>query len=414
MTVTAIVADDIHDWVLGDAVRLRQVLLNLVANGVKFTPSGSVTLTIDSVPGIADAMRFSVTDTGIGISAENLAMLFQRFAQADSSTTRRFGRNGPRPCDFQAAGLADGRRHRREKRTRSGLDFFFHNKLASMPCSKGCYRAFVLTRSCASPNPSGRGQRLSIAELIKAMLEQAGHAVVTVNDGAEAVRVAIRSSFDAILMDVQMPEMDGYAAARTIRRALQDTRPVPIIALTANALAGEVERCLEAGMDLHIPKPVNWPVLFAEIDRLVLQGRQPTPAGTGPAGMPANAFALEENGLFDEEALKQLRNSIGDQNTLRLMKLFVLEARQRFDLHPTSPDARKSLCEEAHTLGGSAGMLGFGGLAEACAALQAAGPDGSLFNQCLEHCRLARDTALTKIAGLIVDGEFAGLARSMA
>ena len=251
-------------------------------------------------------------------------------------------------------------------------------------------------------------------ELIKAMLEQAGHAVVTVNDGAEAVRVAIRSSFDAILMDVQMPEMDGYAAARTIRRALQDTRPVPIIALTANALAGEVERCLEAGMDLHIPKPVNWPVLFAEIDRLVLQGRQPTPAGTGPAGMPANAFALEENGLFDEEALKQLRNSIGDQNTLRLMKLFVLEARQRFDLHPTSPDARKSLCEEAHTLGGSAGMLGFGGLAEACAALQAAGPDGSLFNQCLEHCRLARDTALTKIAGLIVDGEFAGLARSMA
>ena len=111
LTVTAIVADDIPDWVLGDAVRLRQILLNLVANGVKFTPSGSVTLMIDSVPGIADAMRFSVTDTGIGISAANLAMLFQRFAQADNSTTRRFGRNGPRPCDFQTAGLADGRRH---------------------------------------------------------------------------------------------------------------------------------------------------------------------------------------------------------------------------------------------------------------------------------------------------------------
>ena len=157
LTVTAIVADDIPDWVLGDAVRLRQVLLNLVANGVKFTLSGSVTLTIDSVPGIADAVRFSVTDTGIGISAENLAMLFQRFAQADSSTTRRFGGTGLGLAISRRLVCADGRRHRREKRTRSGLDFFFHDKLASMPCSKGRYRAFALTRSCASPTPSGRG-----------------------------------------------------------------------------------------------------------------------------------------------------------------------------------------------------------------------------------------------------------------
>jgi PAS domain S-box-containing protein len=266
LTVTAAVADDIHDWVLGDAGRLRQILLNLIANGVKFTPSGSVTLTVDRVSGTPDTIRFAVTDTGIGIKAENLATLFQRFSQADSSTTRRFGGTG--------LGLAISRR----LAGLMGGDI----KVESEPGHGSTFSFMVRLPECSAVDPasepaplrSRRSYRLLLAEdnslnrqIIRAMLEQAGHEVVTANDGAEAVRLAVRNAFD------QMPEMDGYAAARAIRQTTQNPA-VPIIGLTANALSGESARCLAAGMNVHIPKPVSWPTLFATIDRLVLQSSQ--------------------------------------------------------------------------------------------------------------------------------------------
>jgi len=398
LTVTAIVAEEIHDWVLGDAARLRQILLNLLANGVKFTPSGFVTLTIDRVSGTADAMRFSVTDTGIGIKAENLATLFQRFSQADSSTTRRFGGTG--------LGLAISRR----LAGLMGGDI----KVESEPGHGSTFSFMVRLPECSAIDPVSepqplriqRSYRLLLAEdnslnrqIIRAMLEQAGHEVVNANDGAEAVRLAGRGAFDAILMDVQMPEMDGYAAARAIRQATQ----TPIIALTANALSGEAERCLAAGMNVHIPKPVSWPALFATIDRLVLQSGQDARASAELAGGKPGPRA---SGSFDGTAVAELRNSIGDQNTIRLLKLFVLEARRRFPSRPDSPESRETISEEAHTFAGSAGMLGFRELAEACAALQATELDDSQFDQCLDQCRRARDAALRTIGELTVDDEF--------
>jgi len=223
------------------------------------------------------------------------------------------------------------------------------------------------------------------------MLEQAGHEVVTVNDGAEAVRIAVRNSFDAILMDVHMPEMDGYAAARAIRNALQDAPPLPIIALTANALSDESERCLEAGMNIHMSKPVNWPALFSTIDRLVAE------AGKGQPHEEAlsvnrwdKPMASRNSDGLDETVLSKLRRSIGDHNAVNLLKLFVVEARQRFLSQPMSPETRESVAEEAHTFGGSAGMLGFQNLAAACSALQSAGLTGQAFDGCLDQCRRAR------------------------
>jgi signal transduction histidine kinase/CheY-like chemotaxis protein/HPt (histidine-containing phosphotransfer) domain-containing protein len=414
LTVTAIVAEDIHDWILGDAARLRQILLNLLANGVKFTPSGFVTLTIDRVSGSADAVRFSVTDTGIGIKAENLATLFERFSQADSSTTRRFGRTG--------LGLAISRRLAAlmggdivaESEPGHGSTFSFMVRLPK--CSAADPASVPL------PLPSRRSWRLLLAEdnslnrqIIRAMLEQAGHEVVSANDGAEAVKLAVRDAFDAILMDVQMPKMDGYAAARAIRQATPESLTVPIIALTANALSGEAERCLAAGMNAHMPKPVSWPALFAAIDRLVLQNRQDASTdlrrGPGPAGRNPGPGA---SASLDETCVAELRNSIGDQNTMRLLKLFVVEARRRFASQRDSPESRKTISEEAHTFAGSAGMLGFVGLAEACAALQSADLDDIGFDQCLDRCRRARDTALRMISELIVDDAFAGPVRTTA
>ena len=413
LTLTAAVADDIHDWVLGDAARLRQILLNLVANGVKFTPSGSVTLTVDRVSGTPDTVRFAVTDTGIGIKAENLATLFQRFSQADSTTTRRFGGTG--------LGLAISRR----LAGLMGGDIM----VESAPGHGSTFSFMVRLPKCSAVDPvsvpppllSRRSYRLLVAEdnslnrqIIRAMLEQAGHEVVTANDGAEAVRLAVRNAFDAILMDVQMPEMDGYAAARAIRQATQ-TLAVPIIALTANALSGESERCLAAGMNVHIPKPVNWPTLFATIDRVVLQGRQRTSAASvSAAEATGKRSGSKSPDSFDGASIAELRKSIGDQNTLRLLKLFIVDAGRRFPSQPDTPETRGTISREAHAFGGSAGMLGFVELAEVCAALESAELDDIRFNQYLDRCRRVRDAALAMIGELIVNDQFAGPARATA
>ncbi len=411
LELTAAVAEDVPDWVLGDAMRLRQILLNLVANGVKFTHSGSVRLTIGRAPGATQALRFAVTDTGIGIKANELAVLFQRFAQADSSTTRRFGGTG--------LGLAISKRlvalmgGNIEVQSEPGRGSTFSFTIELLPSHK-------VQSESSPPLPLDRTScRLLLAEdnalnreLIKAMLEQAGHEVVTVNDGAEAVRIAIRNSFDAILMDVHTPEMDGYTATRAIRNAMPK---LPIIALTANALSDESERCLEAGMNVHMPKPVNWPALFSTIDRLILESRESRSVKARPTANRGNKpIASRRPDLLNEATLGQLRISIGDQSAANLLKLFVVEARQQFLSRPMSPETRESVSEEAHAFGGSAGMLGFENLAKACAVLQSAALKGQPLDQCLNQCRRARDAVLERIAELVVDDEFTIPMRSTA
>jgi PAS domain S-box-containing protein len=408
------VGSDVHDRVVGDSNRLRQVLLNLVSNGVKFTHSGYVALTIERIPGATHAIRFAVADTGIGIRPENLAVLFQRFAQADSSTTRRFGGSG--------LGLAISR----QLVAMMGGDIEVSSELG-----QGSTFSFTIELppgqdaqpELTTPLPQRvASYRLLLAEdnelnrqIIKAMLEQAGHQVVVVNDGAEAVRVVIRSEFDAILMDVHMPEMDGYAATRAIRNATRHTPLLPIIALTANALSDEAERCLAAGMNVHVPKPVNWPALFTIIDRLVLECREKKNREADRiADRKTGSNALQASSILNEATLAVLRSSIGDENTANLLKLFVVEAKQRFLFEPTSPKARAGIAEEAHTFGGSAGMLGFEALANACGALHAAALADRPLDEFLEWARRTRDGVLMKIEELIEGGEFIVAARTTA
>jgi signal transduction histidine kinase/DNA-binding response OmpR family regulator len=410
LVVTAAVAGDVPEQVMGDAVRLRQILLNLVANGVKFTPSGSVAIRVSRAADAADRVCFAISDTGIGISAENLPTLFHRFSQADRSTTRRFGGSG--------LGLAISKRlvelmnSTIEVKSEPGQGSVFSFTLALPACPAAEHAP------APSPPPARTSHRLLLAEdnslnrqLIRAMLEQAGHEVITVNDGAEAIRVAARSDFDAILMDVQMPEMDGYAATRAIRKAAQDLLPVPIIALTANALSGEAERCLAAGMDCHVPKPIDWPLLFATINRLVLE-RQAYAAT--PSRSEAAPFVVKHHAAFDSARVAELRHSIGDQNTMRLLQLFVMDAQQRFAGQPHSERDREAFCREAHAFAGSAGMFGFEELAAACAVLQSAEVGDSRFDQYLDRCRRARDAALAVIGELVIDEKFSGSLRTTA
>ena len=263
--LVAEIAPSLAPRILGDETRLRQVILNLLSNAVKFTPKGSVRLIVDAVDEAPGTMlRFRVVDTGIGIAPENVPFLFDRFTQADSSTTRRFGGTG--------LGLAISKRLVElmggsigvESDVGGGSTFWF--QLPLLPV-EGFQPHLV------PPSPAnGPARRVLLAEdnavnadIVAAMLIRAGHDVVAVGDGQAAVEAiaAAPHGFDVVLMDVQMPAMDGYEATATLRAG---GCAIPILALTACALPEEIERCRASGMDGHVTKPVNWDDLFAAIE----------------------------------------------------------------------------------------------------------------------------------------------------
>ena len=261
-------------WLLGDPTRLRQITLNLLSNAVKFTDAGSVVLAarwIEASPGRPE-LRVTVTDTGIGIPDERLGRLFQEFSQVDDSTNRRFGGSG--------LGLAICRRLVELMGGRIGVDntadrgsMFWFEVPATMAPTAAVASATGKQNDAASDGAAV--QRILLVEdsapiqlLITSVLEAAGHDVQVADNGADAVSAAATGSYDLILMDVQMPVLDGLAATRQIRAAETGGRHVPIVALTANATSGEVERCRLAGMDVFLTKPVDLDLLLTTIRRL--------------------------------------------------------------------------------------------------------------------------------------------------
>ncbi len=248
---------DLPDHVVGDAVRLKQVLLNLTGNAIKFTETGRIEISVALMRRDAQVatLRFAVRDTGIGMNTATQAKLFQVFSQGDSTMTRRFGGSG--------LGLAISQR----LVNRMGG----HITVQSHP-GEGSIFAFELTMPLGeaplrpSQNPVHfrplRGRLLVVEDdrvnqrVIELLLEKIGLDSVIVGDGNSAVEVATLEPWDAVLMDCQMPGMDGFAATRLIREKLAG-RPLPIIALTANAMAGDREACLAAGMDDFVAKPVH-------------------------------------------------------------------------------------------------------------------------------------------------------------
>ena len=256
---------------MGDPQRLRQVLLNLLSNAVKFTDHGTVSVEASVVSRDAGAVElcFSVRDTGIGIPQEVQESIFEPFTQADCSTTRRYGGTG--------LGLAICRR---VLALMNG-----HLEVESQVGRGSCFRAFLslpLAENAAAPEPrpaaripsANRALRILLAEdnainrtVAVRLLERMGHRVDVALDGAQAVAAVSLERYDLVLMDCQMPVMDGYAAAREIRRLKLPAMP-PIIALTANAMAEDRQRCLEAGMDDYLAKPISLERLAALIENL--------------------------------------------------------------------------------------------------------------------------------------------------
>ncbi len=284
---------DLPDHLVGDAVRLKQVLLNLTGNAIKFTESGRVEIAVATVRRDAQVatLRFSVRDSGIGMSAATQAKLFQVFSQGDSSMNRRFGGSG--------LGLAISQR----LVNRMGG----HITVQSHP-GEGSVFTFELTlplteapiRPSQSPLHARQHQlkgRVLVVEddrvnqrVIELLLEKVGLDCVIVGDGASAVEVATLESWDAVLMDCQMPGMDGFEATRRIREKLDGT-PLPIIALTANAMAGDREACLAAGMDDFLAKPVRKDELRSCLEKWLKHapGETKPPLGSSAPFNPAVA-----------------------------------------------------------------------------------------------------------------------------
>lgn len=273
------IGTDVPNHVLGDPTRLRQILLHLVSNGTKFTVDGHVALRVSSQPD--DTILFEITDTGIGIPSDRQSSLFQPFTQADTSTTRRFGGAGLglAICKHLISAMPGGAIGF-ESVVDSGSRFWFTVRLPVSP------------EASVKGNPSGAFvTRILVAEdnlvnqmVIQSLLADAGHEVVIVGDGQAAVSAVQERNFDLILMDIQMPIMDGFEATRAIRRLYGAERSIPIIAVTANAMGFGIERFREAGIDDVLQKPIDADVL---LNRIAAWGCPTPPAIKGQVGRTA-------------------------------------------------------------------------------------------------------------------------------
>jgi CheY-like chemotaxis protein len=297
------VAPEIRDALVGDPGHLRQVLLNLVGNAIKFTQQGEVAVEVEMADGrwpMADGgsllagdegevhqpsaichLRFSVRDTGMGIPKEKHETIFSAFEQADNSHARQFGGTGLGLAISSRLVALMGGRIWVESEVGHGSTFHFTALFgigdATSPSAVATApdNASTSVAAVSDQRPALAPLRILLAEdnpvnqeLTLCMLKGRGHAVTIANNGREAVAAVQRCPFDVVLMDVQMPEMDGREAAAAIRAGEAAGHVhLPIIAMTANALSSERARCLAAGMDEYVTKPVRPKVLFEVIAR---------------------------------------------------------------------------------------------------------------------------------------------------
>ena len=281
VAVRRVLSPDLPAHVVGDALRLKQVLTNLVANAVKFTETGAVTLRLDRD---GDGYRFEVSDTGIGFDPEQRAAIFGRFQQADGTITRRFGGSGLGLAICSELVTAMGGALDCHSVAGEGSTFWFSLTLAEVDGTSaeaeltvedttGLGRVLVV-----DDNPTNR----RVAQLI---LQTIGAEVSCVEDGEQAVAAYASGPFDVILMDMMMPVMDGASATRAIRalEAEQNLPRTPVIMLTANSLPEHVEASLAAGADLHLPKPMNPQSLFDALSRVAVPDRSRGAAGSEAA-----------------------------------------------------------------------------------------------------------------------------------
>lgn len=262
------------DAVIADPARLRQILLNLLNNAVKFTAEGEIRIVAGHS---GDQLRISVSDTGIGIAADRLHRLFQRFSQADGSVNRRFGGTGLGLAICKNLAELMGGEIDVETKEGVGSTFWFS---VEAPGADGVDLLAGVEPLAVEVRPA----RILVVddtainrELIQAMLTPFGHRLVEASGGEDGIEAARHGKFDVILMDLQMPGVDGLAATAAIRSRCEFNRTTPILAISANVLPSQVAACLAAGMDDHIAKPINPAELLVKISAWTARADHRTP-----------------------------------------------------------------------------------------------------------------------------------------
>jgi len=323
LKVSCDVRPDTPERLMGDPNRLRQIVINLVGNAIKFTSQGEVAVRVwpESVSEIETLLSISVSDTGIGIAEENQKVIFEAFAQADASTTRKYGGTGLGLAICSELVHLMGGRISVESQLGVGSTFRFTVPLGIAQKTD----ADQDSRDAAglSPGSQSRFEVLLVEDnavnqkLVNVLLRKLNYAVTSVANGQEALQELQKRSFDLILMDIQMPVMGGIEATETIRKEEERTgRHVPIVAMTAHAMAGDRERMLAAGMDGYISKPIRFDELFRTIE------------GFAPAAVDVPALLEGVNGdktlmaemvqVFESdvpELLARIQQAILEQNS---------------------------------------------------------------------------------------------------
>ena len=348
---------DVPDSLVGDWARLRQVVVNLVANAIKFTARGGVhvRIALHAHESAGLALHVAVRDTGIGIPQEKHAAIFEAFTQADTSTTRHYGGTGLGLTI--AARLVEAMGGRIWLESEMGVGSTFH---FTVNCARGSDHSATRVRPASQPSVA-RSLNVLVVEdnavnqrLAVGLLERRGHRVTLASNGRDAVDATARDSFDVVLMDVQMPVMGGLEATTLIRaRERGSGRRIPIIAVTAHAMRGDRAACLEAGMDAYVTKPINADELFRVLNG-VSAGQPASARSTGdtPDDAPNVVPVLDETEF--------LRLAGGDPALVRELAAIFIDEYPR--LVQTMRGAIEqgdmaALRDAAHTLAGASGSI---------------------------------------------------------
>ena len=271
--LVVVIADDVAHTVKGDSTRLRQILLNLLSNALKFTETGEVRLTVEKRA--ADELHFAVKDSGIGLTPAGIGKLFQSFSQADSSTTRKYGGTGlGLVISKRLAEIMGGTMGVESEGAGQGSTFRFHVKAEAVATEATA--AKPTGKTTIDPQMASRHPlRILLAEdnlvnqkLALRLLSQMGYAADVVVNGLKAIEAIDAKPYDVVLMDVQMPEMDGLEASRQLTAKLRPHERPRIVAMTANAMQGDREACLAAGMDDYVTKPIRVDALVEALNQV--------------------------------------------------------------------------------------------------------------------------------------------------
>ena len=390
ISLTKHVSLNIPDFVIGDESRLRQILINLVNNAIKFTDEGRVAVNMSCErPPRSDEIemiRFSIKDTGIGIAPEHQQRLFQRFSQVDGSINRRFGGSGLGLAICKQLVDLMGGEIGVESREGEGSTFWFRVPLA-LAAAPGAVHASQSERPFKSARILLVEDVEVNQELAKTVLERAGHFVDVASNGVEAVNAVQLKTYDVVLMDVHMPVMDGIAATQAIRAADHVSRSIPIVAMTANVLPQQIAGLKVAGMDDHVGKPFRRLELLAAVERW--GDRTPVPE------TPAPLEPLAEN-RFDPERFSALEGMIGSLSFRRVVTAFSAHLASRFgDLGPSCDIAR--VVDDAHATINPAGLLGFSRLLAICRQFEGLNAKNKASPALLNELRAEQSLAITDL-----------------